>query len=79
MWWCKAAPPGYSSFAYLAYLAKLPVQVLKIDRSFITSCKTAGCDDTRVHDDLASAFLATEGVAEDMETEEQAKILRLLR
>jgi diguanylate cyclase (GGDEF)-like protein len=67
---------GYSS---LGYLAKLPVQTLKIDRSFITSM---------VHDadtlslvrmiiSLAHSLRLTV-VAEGVETEEQVKMLRLL-
>jgi len=67
---------GYSS---LGYLAKLPVQTLKIDRSFITSM---------VHDadtlslvrmiiSLAHSLRLTV-VAEGVETEEQVRMLRLL-
>jgi diguanylate cyclase (GGDEF)-like protein len=68
---------GYSS---LGYLAQLPVQFLKIDGSFIK----------RMHDDpnavtLVSTMISLaqslrlKVVAEGVETEEQAKLLRLLR
>jgi diguanylate cyclase (GGDEF)-like protein len=68
---------GYSS---LAYLAKLPVQTLKIDRSFIVRM---------LEDDEAMALVQTiislgsslklTIVAEGVETEEQADVLDLLR
>ena len=68
---------GYSS---LAYLAKLPVQALKIDRSFIITM----LDDTDTMRmvstiiSLAHALRLTV-VAEGVDAEEQAKMLRLLR
>jgi diguanylate cyclase (GGDEF)-like protein/PAS domain S-box-containing protein len=68
---------GYSS---LSYLARLPVSTLKIDRSFII---------TMLDDPSATALVSTiislartlrlETVAEGVESEEQAKILRLLQ
>jgi diguanylate cyclase (GGDEF)-like protein/PAS domain S-box-containing protein len=68
---------GYSS---LAYLAKLPVQTLKIDRSFIVKM---------LEDDEAMAIVQTiislaqslklSTVAEGVETEQQADVLELLR
>ena len=68
---------GYSS---LAYLAKLPVQTLKIDRLFI---------DKMLEDDETMALVQTiislaqslklTTVAEGVESEEQADILELLR
>jgi diguanylate cyclase (GGDEF)-like protein len=68
---------GYSS---LSYLAKLPVATLKIDRSFVLGM---------VDDPGATALVSTiislarslklETVAEGVESEEQAKILRLLQ
>jgi EAL domain-containing protein (putative c-di-GMP-specific phosphodiesterase class I) len=68
---------GYSS---LSYLARLPVATLKIDRSFVTSM---------LDDPGATALVSTiislarslklETVAEGVESEEQAKILRLLQ
>ncbi len=68
---------GYSS---LAYLAKLPVQALKIDRSFITSMQDDPNAMTLVSTMISLAHsLKLKVVAEGVETEEQAKILRLLR
>jgi diguanylate cyclase len=68
---------GYSS---LSYLARLPVSTLKIDRSFIIAM---------LDDPSATALVSTiislartlrlETVAEGVESEEQAKILRLLQ
>lgn len=68
---------GYSS---LAYLAKLPIDMLKIDRSFISSM---------LEDSNSMALVSTiitlcqtlqlNVIAEGVELEEQAKILRLLR
>jgi len=68
---------GYSS---LAYLARLPVETLKIDRSFISSMTTDPTTLTLVQTiiQLAHSF-KLKVVAEGVETEEQAKILRLLR
>ena len=68
---------GYSS---LAYLAKLPVEALKIDRAFIHSMlddpNTAALVQTVIS--LAHS-LKLKVVAEGVEREEQAKVLRLLR
>ena len=68
---------GYSS---LSYLAKLPVETLKIDRAFVIAM---------LDDPSATAVVSTiislaralklETVAEGVESEEQAKILRLLQ
>jgi diguanylate cyclase len=68
---------GYSS---LSYLARLPVKTLKIDRSFVVAM---------LDDPSATALVSTiislartlklETVAEGVESEEQAKILRLLQ
>ncbi len=68
---------GYSS---LAYLARLPVETLKIDRSFIITMATDPTTLTLVQTiiQLAHSF-GLKVVAEGVETEEQAKILRLLR
>ncbi len=68
---------GYSS---LAYLAKLPVQALKIDRSFIVSMHDDANAMTLVSTIISLAHsLRLKVVAEGVETEEQAKTLRLLR
>jgi EAL domain-containing protein (putative c-di-GMP-specific phosphodiesterase class I) len=68
---------GHSS---LAYLVRLPVRSLKIDRSFI---------DAMLEDSNRMAIVSTvislahalklQVVAEGVETEEQAKILRLVK
>ncbi len=68
---------GYSS---LRYLARLPVHALKIDRSFVTSMTEDAGDMTLVSTiiNLAHSF-DLEVVAEGVETEEQAKLLRLMK
>jgi EAL domain-containing protein (putative c-di-GMP-specific phosphodiesterase class I) len=68
---------GYSS---LAYLAKLPVNALKIDRTFV---------DTMTHNPHSMTLVSTiislahaldlKVIAEGVESEEQAKLLRLLK
>jgi len=68
---------GYSS---LAYLAKLPVQALKIDRAFIIQM----LDDPNVMMLVQTMIslahsLRLKVVAEGVEEEEQAKMLHLLR
>jgi diguanylate cyclase (GGDEF)-like protein/PAS domain S-box-containing protein len=68
---------GYSS---LGYLAKLPAQVLKIDRSFIISMLDDPSTMTLVSTIISLAHSLRLGVvAEGVESEEQAKILRLVR
>jgi diguanylate cyclase (GGDEF)-like protein/PAS domain S-box-containing protein len=68
---------GYSS---LGYLAKLPVQCLKIDRSFVIAMQQDPNAMTLVSTIISLAHsLKLKVVAEGVETEEQAKILRLLR
>jgi diguanylate cyclase len=68
---------GYSS---LGYLAKLPVAVLKIDRSFVTAMLDDPSAMTLVSTIISLAHaLKLEVVAEGVESEEQAKILRLMR
>jgi EAL domain-containing protein (putative c-di-GMP-specific phosphodiesterase class I) len=68
---------GYSS---LAYLAKLPVQALKIDRSFIITMLKDPDTTTLVSTIISLAHsLRLKVVAEGVETEEQAKLLQLLR
>jgi diguanylate cyclase (GGDEF)-like protein/PAS domain S-box-containing protein len=68
---------GYSS---LGYLTKLPVQVLKIDRAFVASMLDDPSAMTLVSTIISLAHaLRLEVVAEGVESEEQAKILRLVR
>ena len=68
---------GYSS---LAYLSKLPVDTLKVDRSFVHGM-TANPDDTSIVSTIISLAqaLRLKVVAEGVETEQQAQLLRLLR
>jgi EAL domain-containing protein (putative c-di-GMP-specific phosphodiesterase class I) len=68
---------GYSS---LGYLAKLPVQSLKIDRSFIITMENDPNAMTLVSTIISLAHsLRLKVIAEGVETEGQAKFLRLLR
>ncbi|HMH17054.1 MAG TPA: GGDEF domain-containing protein [Burkholderiales bacterium] len=68
---------GYSS---LGYLAKLPVQALKIDRSFVFRMLEDSNTMTVVSTIISLAHsLALSVTADGVETEEQAKMLRLLR
>jgi diguanylate cyclase (GGDEF)-like protein len=68
---------GYSS---LGYLAKLPVQTLKIDRSFIITMLKEPDRMTLVQTIISMAHsLKLNVVAEGVDEEEQAKVLRLLR
>jgi EAL domain-containing protein (putative c-di-GMP-specific phosphodiesterase class I) len=68
---------GYSS---LAYLARLPVQALKIDRSFIVTMLAKPETMTLVSTIISLAHsLKLKVVAEGVDSEEQAKMLRLLR
>jgi diguanylate cyclase len=68
---------GYSS---LAYLTRLPIETLKIDRSFVSAMLDDPGAMTLVSTMISLAHaLKLETVAEGVESEEQAKILRLLR
>ena len=68
---------GYSS---LGYLARLPVQALKIDRSFIITMLNDPNALTLVQTMISLAHsLRLKVVAEGVDEEEQAKMLRLLR
>jgi PAS domain S-box-containing protein/diguanylate cyclase (GGDEF)-like protein len=68
---------GYSS---LGYLAKLPVQTLKIDRSFIVTMLNDPDTMTLVSTIISLAHsLKLKVVAEGVDAEDQAKTLRLLR
>jgi len=68
---------GYSS---LSYIAKLPVSALKIDRAFIMNM-TSNSDDQSIVSTIISLAhsLNMRVVAEGVETEEQARLLRLLK
>jgi EAL domain-containing protein (putative c-di-GMP-specific phosphodiesterase class I) len=68
---------GYSS---LRYLAKLPVNTLKIDRSFVATMATDPDSMTLVSTivNLAHAF-DLKVVAEGVESEDQAHLLRLMK
>ena len=68
---------GYSS---LFYLARLPVEALKIDRSFLATMVSDPTTMTLVQTMISLPHsLRLQVVAEGVENEEQAKILRLLR
>jgi diguanylate cyclase (GGDEF)-like protein/PAS domain S-box-containing protein len=68
---------GYSG---LSYLARLPLDTLKVDRAFVS-----GIVEQKSHQAIAQAILALAGglhlrtVAEGVETPEQLKLLRSLR
>jgi EAL domain-containing protein (putative c-di-GMP-specific phosphodiesterase class I) len=68
---------GYSS---LAYLAKLPVETIKIDRSFIITMLNDPDRATLVQTVISLArSLKLKVVAEGVDSEEQAKFLKLIR
>ena len=68
---------GYSS---LAYLARLPVETLKIDRSFVVTMLKDANTATLVQTIISLAHsLKLKVVAEGVDAEEQAQLLRLLR
>ena len=68
-----------TGFSSLSYLAKLPVDTLKIDRSFVIEMTAAqeGLALVSTIINLAHA-LKLKVVAEGVETEEQSRLLRLL-
>jgi diguanylate cyclase (GGDEF)-like protein/PAS domain S-box-containing protein len=68
---------GHSS---LAYLSRLPIDAVKIDRSFIR-VMTENADATSIVSTIISLAqaLRLKVIAEGVETEEQARLLRLLR
>jgi EAL domain-containing protein (putative c-di-GMP-specific phosphodiesterase class I) len=74
--WPACVGTGFSS---LSYLAKLPVDTLKIDRSFVTEMTTEpeGLALVSTIINLAHS-LSLSVVAEGVETEEQSRLLRLL-
>ena len=68
---------GYSS---LSYVARMPINVVKIDRSFIIAMTGNSQDMAIVTTIIALAHsLNLRVVAEGVETEEQAQLLRLLK
>jgi diguanylate cyclase (GGDEF)-like protein len=68
---------GYSS---LRYIAKLPLDALKIDRSFIVAMASSPEDMTIVSSIVSlGRDLNLKVVAEGVDSEEQAKLLRLLK
>jgi diguanylate cyclase (GGDEF)-like protein len=68
-----------TGFSSLSYLAKLPVDTLKIDRSFVVDM-TVGPEGLALVSTIISLAhaLKLKVVAEGVETEEQARLLRLL-
>jgi diguanylate cyclase (GGDEF)-like protein/PAS domain S-box-containing protein len=69
-----------TGFSSLSYLSKLPVDTLKIDRSFVTDM-TAGPEGLALVSTIINLAhsLKLNVVAEGVETEEQSRLLRLLR
>jgi len=67
---------GYSS---LSYLKRLPIDVLKIDKSFIDHCTTAGNDQAIVRSILSICTeLGLTSVAEGVETLQQQQLLQTM-
>jgi EAL domain-containing protein (putative c-di-GMP-specific phosphodiesterase class I) len=76
---CIAIDDFGTGFSSLSYLAKLPVDTLKIDRSFVIDMATAPEGVALVSTIIAlSHSLRLNVVAEGVETEEQSRLLRLL-
>lgn len=68
---------GYSS---LAYIARLPVSVIKIDRAFIRNLTEDATSESMVSSIISLTHaLKRKVVAEGVETEEQANLLRQLK
>jgi EAL domain-containing protein (putative c-di-GMP-specific phosphodiesterase class I) len=69
-----------TGFSSLAYLSKLPVDTLKIDRSFVIDM-TAGPEGLALVSTIITLAhsLKLKVVAEGVETEEQSRLLRLLK
>lgn len=69
-----------TGFSSLSYLARLPLNAIKIDRSFITDMTASPGGLALVSSMISLAHSLDLGVvAEGVETEEQARLLRLLR
>ena len=69
-----------TGFSSLSYLAKLPVDTLKIDRSFVNDMSLSPQGLSLVSTVITLAHsLKLKVVAEGVETEEQSRLLRLLR
>ena len=69
-----------TGFSSLSYLAKLPVDTLKIDRSFVIDMTTGPQGLALVSTIINLAHsMNLKVVAEGVETEEQSQLLRLLR
>ena len=68
-----------TGFSSLSYLSKLPVDTLKIDRSFVIDM-TAGAQGLALVSTIINLAhsLKLKVVAEGVETEEQSRLLRLL-
>jgi EAL domain-containing protein (putative c-di-GMP-specific phosphodiesterase class I) len=68
-----------TGFSSLSYLSKLPLDTLKIDRSFVINM-TAGPQGLALVSTIISLAhaLKLKVVAEGVETEEQSRLLRLL-
>jgi EAL domain-containing protein (putative c-di-GMP-specific phosphodiesterase class I) len=68
-----------TGFSSLSYLSKLPIDTLKIDRSFVIDMTTTPEGLARVSTIINLAHsLKLKVVAEGVETEEQSRLLRLL-
>jgi diguanylate cyclase (GGDEF)-like protein/PAS domain S-box-containing protein len=69
-----------TGFSSLSYLAKLPVHTLKIDRSFVTHM-TSGPEGLMIVSAIIKLAhtLKLNVVAEGVETEQQARLLRLMK
>ena len=69
-----------TGFSSLSYLLKLPVDALKIDRSFVEDMTAAPQGQALVSTIISLAHsLKLKVVAEGVETEEQSRLLRLLK